>query len=141
MVRLASYKDLAPLSELLQAMAKELMPEYATDDNMVYRSEVLKYLHDEEYHVYIDDRYRGFFMVKDDTEPVYPGYHRYIGTKVYIKDDYRGGRLLKQFYDKLFTDFKDGDIVGLTEIDSAHIPVLDKRHKLIAKVYLLNKEV
>ncbi len=139
-IRLAVTADIEELTIMLKMMAQELMPDHAVDDDAIYRLEILKYMSDETYYVYIDDKHRGFFMVKDDSEPIYVNMNRYIGTKVFIKKGFRSGRILKQFYTKLFEDFPDGDIIGLTEINSQHIPVLDKRHILIAKVYLLNKE-
>ncbi len=139
-IRLATFEDVSELTSMLKMMAQELMPDYAVDDEDIYHLEILKYMSDDTYHVYIDSKHRGFFMVKDDSEPIYKGMNRYIGTKVFIKKGFRSGRVLKQFYTKLFEDFPDGDIIGLTEINSQHIPVLDKRHTLIAKVYLLNKE-
>lgn len=139
MVRAADDSDIFELALMLKAMAHELAPDNAIDDFDVYLAEVFKYMNDETMTVYISDTRRGFFMVKDDSEPIYKDLKRYIGTKVYIKEEYRKTRLLKDFYDVLFRDFPDGDILGLTEIDSEHIEVLNKRHELIAQVYKMKR--
>jgi hypothetical protein len=119
-------------------MAREVSPEHAAKNPATYVKAVHDYLADDTLTVYVDDGLRGFFIVKDDYDPCFPTLHRAIGTKVYIKPKYRGGRVLAQFYAKLFEDFANYEILGLTEIDSPHIPVLEKRHKRIANVYVLN---
>lgn len=139
MVRLATLNDVPYLVDMLKAMAVEVMPEAASTEYSAYVVAIFKYIKDPEYYVYVDDEHRGFFVVKDDYDPVFPAIHRYIGTKVYIAPPYRKGKLLKQFYAKLFDDFPEGDILGLTEIGSEHIKVLNKRHRHIANVYILNR--
>ena len=59
--------------------------------------------------------------------------------RVYIQPEHRHSSLLARFYKRLFEDFPDGDIMGVTEIHSEHIKVLDKRHELVAKVYRMNR--
>ena len=139
MPRIAGPEDTVPLSLMLYEMAHELFPDEASDDNQLYWDEIFKYITDETYTVFVDEQYRGFFMVKEEHEPIYPNLRRYIGTKVYIQPEARKGRLLKEFYDMLFREFPDGDILGLTEIESEHIPVLNKRHEHIANVYKLKR--
>jgi hypothetical protein len=138
MVRKASTKDIYALAEMLQEMAREISPEHAAKNPATYLKEVQNYLEDETLTVYVDDGLRGFFIVKDDFDAVFPTLRRVIGTKVYIKPKYRHTHILKRFYDKLFEDFAEYEILGLTEIDSPHIPVLEKRHKRVANVYVLN---
>jgi len=141
MVRQATTKDIRALTSMLKLMTKEIIPEHASEGLLPYIEVVTSWFEDKKHFIYIDDKHRGFFLILDDTDITTPNYHRYIGTKVFIHKEHRKGRLLAQFYKRLFNDFKDGDIVGLTEIESEHIPVLEKRHKRIANVYLLNKEV
>ena len=139
MARLATAEDTLQLSLMLKEMSLEMMPEYATDDDDIYWKEVFSWLEDDRTFVYIDDAYRGFFVMIDDTEDIFPDYHRYLGTKIYIKPQHRKTRLYSQFFKKMLEDFNDGDIMGVTEIESDHIPVLEKRHKRIANVYLINR--
>ena len=127
------------IAMMMKAMATELYPEHASWDDNVYWDETFKCMEDSDYSVFVDDELRGFFIVKDDHDPIFPTIKRYIGTKVYIAPSHRKGRLLRQFYDKLFEEFPDGDILGLTEINSEHIPVLNKRHEHIANVYKLKR--
>ena len=140
-MRIAKAEDTLPIANMLKRMAIEILPEYASDDDDVYWNEVFKYMRDPEYYVYVDHKYRGFFMVKDDIDPIYEDYHRYIFTKIYIYPEYRGGRVYKNMTEKVIEDFKDGDVIGVTEINSPHIHTLEKRHERIANVYKLNKEL
>ena len=139
MIRLATAEDTLPLATMLKRLAIEMLPEQASDDDDVYWNEIFKYMRDPEYHIYVDDKYRGFFMVKDDSEAIYPDYHRYIGTKVYIYPKYRNTLVYRDMFNKMLEDFTDGDILGLTEIDSPHIPILEKRHERIANVYKIKR--
>ena len=140
MVRLANEEDTLPIATMLKKMTIEIMPEYASDDDSVYWGFIYDALEDDNTYVYVDDYYRGFFIIVDDIDPTLPDYHRYINTKIYIEPEYRKrSRVYKQFWDKLYEDFPDGDIIGVTEINSEHIPVLEKRHERIANVYKVNR--
>jgi len=140
MINLAEQKDIPILAVMLRDMYCELFPAHALTDINVYITEVVKHYNDSRDSVYIDSTARGFFIVRDETEAAAPSLHRYNGIRVYIHKEHRKGRLLAEFYARLFKDFPDGDILGSTEIDSEHIAVLDKRHTRIANVYKLNRK-
>ena len=137
MIRLANINDLDVLSVMLSDLYHELMPDHATDDMCVYRLEIAKHLTDDRDSIYIAEH--GFFVVRDETEDMAPTMRRYNGMRVYIQPEHRHSSLLARFYKRLFKDFPDGDIMGITEIHSKHIAVLDKRHELVAKVYRMNR--
>ena len=138
MIRLALNTDRRDLAEMMMELYKEIMPEYASDDIDVYKTEIKRHLHNPLDTIYINPD-RGFFIVRDESEPMTPGYTRYNGIRVYIKPQHRHTPLLAKFYKRLFRDFPNGDILGVTEINSPHIAVLDKRHETVAKVYLLKR--
>lgn len=137
MIKIANIYDLDKLAVMLQELYIELMPDHAVTDTLVYRFEITKHLADPRDTIYIADH--GFFIVRDETEPMAPTLHRYNGIRVYIQPEHRHSSLLARFYKRLFKDFPDGDIMGITEITSEHIKVLDKRHELVAKVYKLKR--
>jgi len=139
MVRIATENDFVTIALMMRDMYQELMPDDAVDDPRAYLYEVIRHNHSSKDTIYVDDESRGFFIVRDETEPMAPTLHRYNGIRVYIRPEHRHGSLLARFYKQLFKDFPDGDILGVTEIESQHIKVLDKRHTLIAKVYKLNR--
>ncbi len=139
MVRLANSEDTMALSLMLKEMTLELWPEHAATEDGAYFNEILRHFNDPRDVIFVDSRLRGFFIVRDEAEEITPNYHRYNGMRLYIGTDYRGGRLLKQFYDALFKHYPEGEIWGLTEINSKHIQVLDKRHECIAKIYKLRR--
>ena len=137
MIKIATSKDILTVARMMMALYKEIQPQYATDDLEVYAMEVRKHIQSPTDTLYVAEG--GFFIVRDETEPMTPNLHRYNGIRVFIAPSYRNGSLLARFYDRLFTDFPNGEIMGITEINSEHIKVLDKRHTLIAKVYRLNR--
>jgi len=137
MIRIANVSDLSELSEMLYELYKELMPEHYSQDTFVYRQCIMEHILDSRDTVYIHDN--GFFIVRDETEPMAPSLNRYNGIRVYIKPEHRRSSLLAKFYKRLFQDFPDGDILGMTEIGSDHIEVLAKRHELIAHLYKLKR--
>ena len=139
MIRLAEPSDTVPVAILLKRMTVEIAPEYAAEHDGVYWHFVMDAINDETTHVYIDDEYKGFFIIKDEVDPTMPDYHRYVNTKIYIKPEHRKTRLYKQFWDRLLADFPEGDIIGVTEINSPHVPILEKRHERIANVYKVNR--
>ena len=137
MIRLAENDDDLRLAVMLRDMYRELQPIEAVSDLGVYLVEVDRCLKDPAQAVFIAEE--GFFMVVDETEPMTPNMKRYNGTRVYIKPEHRSGRVLKEFYDVMFRAFPDGDILGVTVLNSKHIKVLEKRHTRIANVYMLNR--
>lgn len=140
MIIKAEKKDIKVLALMLANMYKELFQADATNDFKVYLEVIDGHLASNIDHVYMDDKGRGFFIVREETEPMTPSLRRYNGIRVYISEEYRKTRLLAEFYAKLFEDFPDGDIIGVTETNSEHITVLDKRHTRIANMYKLNRE-
>ncbi len=139
MVREANLQDRDALSYMLRDMMLELFPDDAVEYVQCYRDMILSHFNNSCDTIYIDDEYRGFLVVRDETEPCTPSRRIYNPMRIYIKPEYRHSRLLYQFYQRLFKDFPDGEIWGLTEIHSEHIPVLDKRHECVAKVYKLRR--
>ena len=139
MVRKAQERDLDRLAHMLRDMMKELYGEAASEDIADYRAVIDGHMVDDRDTIYVDNDYKGFFIVRDETESIVPGRKIYNGMRVYIRPEYRKTRLLKRFYDRLFTDFPQGEIWGMTEIHSEHIPVMDKRHECVAKVYKLRR--
>jgi len=139
MIKQATEKDIPFLATMLAEMYHEVFPAHYSTDLNTYVSTIVEHFNNPKDTIYIDSQYRGFFIIRDETESIAPTLIRYNGIRVYIKKEYRKGRLLTEFYARLFEDFPDGAILGSTEIDSEHIAVLDKRHELIAKVYKLKR--
>lgn len=139
MILEAKPEQLPVLSVMLRAMYEELFGDKASKDNHVYISAIVAHFNNPKDYVYIDDKARGFFVIRDETEDLAPEVKRYHGLRVYIHPQFRKGRLLSEFYAKLFKEFPDGDIIGTTEINSEHIAVLEKRHTRIANMYKLNR--
>ena len=142
MIRVVSQDnvdDVENLADMLQDMTRELWPEYAHPDLDTYRREILKHIWSKKDYVFIDDDYRGFFIVRDETEPITPDRKIINGLRVFIKPEYRKSRLLKDFYDIMFEAFPDYEIWGLTEYHSEHNKVLLKRHEPVAIVYKLKR--
>jgi len=141
MIRIADINDSSRVAVMMMAMYSEIAPAHYSKTIGVYIDTVVQHLADPRDTVYVDDAMRGFFIVRDETEAIAPTLHRYNGIRVFIGREHRKSNLLAQFYDRLFQDYPNGDILGSTEIESEHIRVLDKRHTLIAKVYRLNRKV
>jgi len=139
MIREATLEDVNILANMLRDMMIELFPGDAVPGIICYKEMILSHFNNSCDIIYIDDKYRGFLVVRDDTEPCTPLRKIYNPMRIYIKPEYRNTRLLYRFYQRLFKDFPDGEIWGLTEINSQHIPVLDKRHECVAKVYKLRR--
>lgn len=138
MIRIANNTDLGDLASMLRDLYKEISLQHAVEDINVYRVAIQEHFDDERDVIYIEEG-KGFYIVRDETEPMTPNLNRYNGIRVYIKPQHRHTRLLANFYKRLFEDYPDGDIVGVTEINSPHIKVLDKRHSCLAKVYKLER--
>jgi len=139
MIIKAEKEHIPILALMLLAMYKELFPLDASSNTDDYVSQIVEHFNDPRDVIYLDDKFRGFFVVRDETEKIAPTLHRYNGIRIYIKKEYRKGRLLAEFYARLFKDYPDGDILGVTEINSEHIAVLDKRHERVANVYKLRR--
>jgi len=135
----AKQEHIPTIAIMLHEMYVELFPAHAISDMNVYISEVVKMFNDINTTLFIDDSFKGFIQVRDETELMTPTLIRIHGVRVYIRLEYRKTRLLAEFYAKLFKEFPDGDIIGVTEINSEHIAVLDKRHTRIANMYKLNR--
>jgi hypothetical protein len=137
MIRIAQLEDVGHLAKMMMSMYKELQPDYASNDDMVYRQSIIDSIVNPLETVYVHEH--GFFIVRDETEPMMPTLNRYNGIRVYIEPEHRKGFLLASFYKRLFNDFPDGDILGMTESNSEHIKVLDKRHIEVARIYILKR--
>ncbi len=129
--------DLQKVSEMMMAMYLEMMPDHCSKNIHDYRIATMGHIVNSKEWVYISEH--GFFVVRDETEDIAPLFKRYNGVRVYIQPEHRHTSLLARFYKRLFEDFPTGEILGMTEINSEHIKVLDKRHDLIAKVYRLKR--
>ena len=140
MIIKATEAHIKPLTLMLADMYYELFGADVSTSIQDYVKVIAGHFADPRDTVYIDDKLHGFFVVRDETEIIAPTLHRYNGIRVYIHKEHRKGRLLAEFYARLFEDFPNGDILGSTEINSEHIAVLDKRHIKIAHVYKLNRE-
>jgi len=136
MIILANVSHMEIVSQMLYAMYNELQPDKCSKNKSDYDSEALRYLKD--YDVLLDSEFRGMFMVKHVNNPLTPNLEQWNGEIVYIKPQYRKTRVLKTMYTYLFNNY-EGDILGLTDINSEHIKVMDKRHTCIAKLYIVNK--
>jgi len=139
MIRLAKEDELETVAQMMRLMYMELWEAHASQDLEVYLDEVHNHYNDPKDFVYVDEKFRGFFVVRDETEPMTPDLVRYNGIRVFIHPNYRKSPLLALFYSHLFQEFPNGEILGMTDINSLHIPVMEKRHELIAKVYKLNR--
>jgi len=137
MIYIATLKDLNKLSHMLFSLYKEMMPAHYNKDMHIYRREIMRHINSSTDTIYVAEH--GFFIIRDETEPMAPTLHRYNGLRVYIEPEHRHTSLLANFYKRLFKDFPNGDILGITEINSEHIKVLDKRHECIAKIYKLKR--
>lgn len=138
MIKIAEYKDVTEIAKMMRELYQELQPAHATSDINVYFKDALDSLIKDTDTTYIE-KGKGFFTVRNETEPMTPTLERYNGIRVYIYPEHRNSSLLARFYDRLFKDFPNGEILGVTEINSEHIRVLDKRHTLIAKMYRLKR--
>lgn len=124
------------VASMLYAMYHEIRPEDCSTDPADYQRVAESYIL--EYDVYIEAEGKGIFVMRNENDPLTPKVIQWFGLVVYIKPEYRHGRLLKTFYDYLFANY-EGTILGLTESNSQHIKVLDKRHTCIAKLYRLDR--
>jgi len=137
MIKIADNSDLGHIATMMMKMYKELMPNDASDDELVYRECVAQALASDLDTIYVSKF--GFFQVRDESEPMLPNKKRYNGVRVYIEPEHRKGFLLASFYKRLFKDYPNGDILGMTESNSEHIDVLDKRHIEVARIYILRR--
>ena len=138
MIREYSTNDLEPVVTMLKAMYKEVFP-LAVDDTSIYRHELLKCVTDPKIVTLVDSEYKGFAMVRDDTEAMVPDMKRYNITRAYIKPEYRGSRTYLNFMNHIVDRFNHGDIMGMTDAKSNHIPILQKRQELVAMVFKYKK--
>jgi len=137
MIKIAQLSDVGHIATMMMSMYKELMPEYASDDILVYRECVLQSMTSDKETIYVSEY--GFFQVRDESEPMLPNLERYNGVRVYIEPEHRKDFLLASFYKRLFRDYPTGQIIGMTESNSEHIDVLDKRHDEVARIYILRR--
>lgn len=132
-MRLATIDDVTTLSLMLFKMYSEVSPtEYS---NSIASYEELAKLHLTNDIVIID--HRGFFIMRNETLPVNKE-PIWNGVSVYIKEEYRNTRALKDYYKYMFENFK-GRIFGFTDVNSLHNKVLLKRNRLLGFVYEINR--
>jgi hypothetical protein len=139
MIRRAKPEDSVELANMLKEMYLELFPDYAIDDDSVYFQEIRDQLDDERVHTYVENNYKGFMMIRDETEPMTPNLHRYNMLRIYIRPDFRKSRTYWRLYKKVLEDFPDGDVLGMTEANSEHNIPLRKRQEIVATIYKLRR--
>ena len=128
--------SIAIVASMLYAMYHEMRPDECSKDESDYLKVAEDYLL--AYDVIIETEGKGIFIMRNENDPLTPNVIQWFGLVVYIKPNYRKGKLLKLFYDYLFANY-EGNILGVTEINSEHIKVLDKRHTCVAKLYRLTR--
>lgn len=124
---------------MLHLMYTEVFGAKASENPHDYLVEVFKIYSDTSKFIFVDEELNGFFMVERRWSPLTPLVDRVEATNVYITPNKRHSKLLYHFYEKLFDTFPTSEIIGVTEANSEHIKVLDKRHKLISKVYSIKR--
>ncbi len=137
MVRVATFNDIEELAFMLRSMTEEVFGKYASKNSIAYTNTIKRHLIKDK--IYVDDKLRGFAILEDATEAITPNLKRIIISRAYIKPSERNKTVYGRIYHKIISDYADYDIVGMTEINSPHIPVLDKHQELIAKVYRRKK--
>jgi hypothetical protein len=139
MIRRARPEDTIPLAIMLKSMYCELFPEHAVEDDRAYFEEIRKQLDDEKVYTYVENNYKGFLIIRDETEDLTPTLHRFNLLRIYIKPDFRKSRTYWRFYKKVLEDFPDGDVLGMTEANSEHNIHLRKRQEVVATIYKLRR--
>lgn len=129
----AKISDVSKLSTMLKAMYQEVSP-YASNDDSKYLALAEKHIKEDYVYFYED---KSFYIVKDVSVPVIDK-QMWDGVSVYVKPEYRKGRALSLMYKHMFETFQ-GDIIGMVEPNSEHLPVVSKRHELIGYLYKMNR--
>lgn len=137
MVRLATFKDMNELAYMLRSMTEEVFGDKAAKSPIAYTNTIKRHLIKDK--IYVDGKLRGFAILEDATEAITPNLKRIIISRAYIKPSARNKTVYGRIYHKIISDYPDYEIVGMTEINSPHIPILDKHQELIAKVYRRKK--
>ncbi len=137
MIRKMKLKELSQVAEMLYDMTKEVFPLYYSKNLSVYVDALAEHILNDT--VYVDDELRGFFVMRVATDLVTPSLILYEPTRLYVKPEFRNTRLLYNFYERMYEDYADGDIIGVTDINSKHIPILEKRQERIANVYKITR--
>ena len=133
---MATEEYLPELAQMYRDMYLELMPEQCKKDIQSYIDRMKYFI--KNYDVWVDTQLRGFFAIKEITDPITPNKILYDGMSVYIKPEYRKTKLLYYFYNCMFDNYK-GDIIGFVAPNSEHLKVLKKRHKLLGFNYILER--
>ena len=133
----ATQKHISILKELLYKMYHEVSPLLASTDKALYERQARKHLKKDT--VWLDDSLMGFFIMRDESIPVL-NQTLWNGVSVYIEPQYRNSKMLKNFYEFMFENYK-GTIMGFTDVKSEHNKVLSKRHNLLGYVYELKREI
>lgn len=138
MIKKINKADIIDTASLVYAMYKELFPNNYSQNPNDYLSFVVDCMNNPNKEIFIDDKFKGFLMVEVVVDKLVTT-TRIDANKIYVVPSARNGKLLKGFYDTIFSEYPTGDILGVTEIHSKHIPVLNKRHEHIANVYKLTR--
>jgi hypothetical protein len=126
----ATLDDVTIVANLLMAMYTEMEPDLSSTMFKDYLNLASKHLKEDDVYLYED---KALFIVKDVSSPVI-NRQMWDGASVYIKPEYRNGRILKKLYSHMFKTYS-GVIVGFVEPNSKHLPVVSKRNKLLGYVY------
>jgi len=136
MIILANLTHTGIVASMLWDMYQELQPEECSTLMSDYVAEAIRFI--ETYDVLLERRYRGMVIMENVTNVLTPNLPQWQGVVLYIKPEFRKRRVLKTIYTYLFANY-EGDILSLTDINSEHIKVQDKRQPCIAKLYIVNK--
>ncbi len=138
MIRKMKLQELPQVAEMLRAMTIEVYPKYYSKILADYSWALHEHIINGDT-IYVDDDLRGFFVVRVATDSVTPSLVMYEAVRLYVKPEFRHTKLLYNFYERMYEDFTDGDIIGITDINSKHIPILEKRQERIANVYKITR--
>lgn len=136
MIKQAQGFDAYIIADMQKAMLNEVFGDKSSDNIEDYRRECLKEISDPLNVYLLDEDINGYVKLRDVSSPLVD-MQRWDLQEIYIKPEKRGSRLYAQFRDYLRENFK-GDVVGMTEISSNHIPMLMKHQELIGMVFKLN---
>jgi len=131
----ASLEDIGIITDMLYSMYQEVNPDLAVKNKEPYQSLANKHLATDD--VWLDEEKKGMFIMRDESLDVL-NIKIWNGVSVYIKPEFRKTNVLKRFYDFMFDNY-EGTIMGYTDVNSEHNMVLKKRHKLLGRVYELNR--
>jgi len=87
--------------------------------------------------VHFDER--GFIVMSNISSPLLVDQPKqWLGEIVYIKPKFRKTRALSDYYSYMFDNF-EGEILGMVEVGTDHMPVVAKRGREIGRLFTFNK--